>query len=916
LYDPLLVTKFNIPPIRAGLVARPRLLRSLNSSLNQPLSIITAPPGFGKTTLLSDWVRSYCEDQRDRGVLFAWISLDEDDNTPDRFWTYLLTGLQKAVEASSLDPSICKAFASITSMLANASPYQSFLTALINEITSLPVSVILVLDDYHVIQDPIISQSVTYLVDHCPANLHLVISSRTDPPLPLARWRMCGQLNSLRAQDLRFSLDEAIEFLNTTMGLSLSLQNVAELDQRTEGWPAGLQMAAFTLQNLDETGVAQAIATFSGRHHFLLDYFTSEILQRQPAETQHFLLRTAVLDRMCAGLCAAVLNGDLGGESMCPELAQAILERLEHANLFVLPLDSERAWYRYHHLFNDLLLARLQQSVGPQGIATLRCRAAAWHAQQGNHTDAIQLALQAAEYNLAADLLDNSAHSEMLWESGKAGMMLRWIQQLPAGVVMEHPWLRLYQARAAYFSNQPALMDAILAEIEQKVRVEPDRVPNAEALLGSVLAHQGRFASFRGQVEAAVGLSNKALEIIPENEKNTRAFILSTLAVCATQSGEEDKILPLFEQSTSLYRQSGSRFISISAQATYAIQMIGFGSLREAIRISTETIQEGLILGNLIPVTGWAHFPLAEALFEQNRLSAAEKAIREGLRLVAEGQLSDYFGLMPALLARILFASGQVDESQAWMESALATSSSAIASENLRYIQSYQVHQWVQMGVLDRATRWVEAYRQRAEGEVIRDLEQLTLAEVLLATGQVNESLRLLSVLGEKTLSHTQYATGINLRILKAWAHHALGDEPGALHELRRALDLGEPEGYIRPFVSRGELIAGPLRQMLGENVSPGPRAEYILRILEAFPQKTPARRPQEGQHPALLAPLTPREMDVLRLLAVGLSNREIAEKLYLSPNTLRVYTTNLYSKMDVHNRTQAVTRAQMLGLI
>jgi len=916
LVDPLLATKFFIPPLRVGLVARPRLLGSLKNSLDQPLSLITAPPGFGKTTLLSEWVRTFDQNHRDPAVFIAWISLDEDDDSPERFWTYVLTGLRKAVEASALDPTTSLALANIESMLVNASPYQSFLTVLINEISSVPVSMVLVLDDYHVLQDPTISKSVTYLVDHCPINLHIVIASRTDPPLPLARWRMRGQLNSLRAQDLRFSLDEAVKFLNTTMGLSLSLHSIAELDQRTEGWPAGLQMAAFTLQNLDETGVAQAIATFSGRHHFLLDYFTSEILQRQPAEIQHFLLRTAVLDRMCAALCAAVLNGDLGRESMCAEQAQAILESLEHANLFVLPLDAERNWYRYHHLFNDLLLARLQQSVGAQGVANLRCRAAAWHAEQGSHTDAIQFALQAQDYGLAADLMDRSAHSALLWESGKAGTVLKWIQQLPADVVKEHPWLRLYEARAAYFANQSALMDAILQEIEQKVQEGPDRVPNAEALLGLVLAHQGRFASFRGQVETGVALSNKALEILPENEKTTRAFILSTLAVCATMSGEDEKTLPLFEQSTSLYRQSGSPFISISAQANHAIQLISCGKLWEAIRISTEAIQEGLILGNLLPVTGQAHYPLAEALFEQNRLEEAEKAIREGLRLVTEGQLTDYFGLMPALLAQILFASGQLDESQALMESALASSSSAIASGNFRYIQAYQVQNWLHIGELDRAMQWVEAYRQRAEGEVVRDVEELTLAEVLLVSGQLGEACRLLEIMSTRAQGHGRYATEINLRILLALARRTLGDEPGTRDELRQALELGEPEGYIRPFVSRGESIAGLLRRMLGENGLPGPRTEYILSILEAFPHEKPAHQTQVGRHPALLAPLTPREMDVLRLLSDGLSNREIAERLYLSPNTLRVYTTNLYSKMDVHNRTQAVTRAQMIGLI
>ncbi|RPI80553.1 MAG: hypothetical protein EHM41_22495, partial [Chloroflexi bacterium] len=411
--EQLLATKFFIPPIRTGLVSRPRLMKTLENALRLPLSIITAPPGFGKTTLITEWLQSVQKSQSTPPHCIAWVSLDPDDNTISRFWKYAITSLQKAAVSAAVPSETGEVLSEVQGMLATSiTPYQVFLTQLINEVSGLPFTFILILDDYHVILEPAISESLTYFIDHIPPNLHLILASRTDPPIPTGRWRARGQMIHLRTQDLRFLMEEVTQFFNDSIGLNLSPENVAVLDQRTEGWAAGLQMAAIVLQDKDEMEIANSISAFTGRHHMLLDYFTEEVLSRQPDEVQHFLLQTSVLDRMCAELCAALNDTGLTATSSITTIqAQAMLERLERGNLFVIPLDSERQWYRYHHLFNDLLLTRLRQTIGQQGEAELRRRAAHWHNQHGHLSEAVRMALQAQDFDLAASLIENPAQS-------------------------------------------------------------------------------------------------------------------------------------------------------------------------------------------------------------------------------------------------------------------------------------------------------------------------------------------------------------------------------------------------------------------------------------------------------------------------------------------------------------------------
>jgi LuxR family transcriptional regulator, maltose regulon positive regulatory protein len=933
LPDLLLSTKFFVPPARPGLVTRPRLLKSLNSCLRLPLALITAPPGSGKTTLLAIWIESLREEGGKPAtgeldgppVAIGWVSLDAEDNGLARFWTYAIAGLQKAIGNALHELQVPSALAEVQGLLtASPPPFQIFLTLLINEISSLPLSLVLVLDDYHVIQDLGVSESVAYLVDHCPANLHLVIASRTDPPLPLGRWRARGQLISLRSQELRFSLEEALAFFNGSMDLSLSPENVAELDQRTEGWVAGLQMAAFALQEKDQAEVARTIQAFSGRHHYLLDYFTDEILQRQSPEIQNFLLQTSVLAQMCAELCAAVVSEgeNTQAAAMTPGQAQAVLEHLERANLFVVPLDTERRWYRYHHLFNDLLLARLRHAPGQLAESDYRRRAARWHAEQGHLAEAVHQAMQAHDYDLAAGLIESPAQSIRIFDTGEVAAILNWTQELPSDVIRKHPWLKLYQSRALFYTGQTDTAEVILDEIEQEIRVDPSRVPHQKMLLGMVLAHKARYASVRGQIGLAREYATQALEHIPAAEMSARSFVFPTLALSAYRMGDVEEASRLFAETARLTQRAGSRFQTTGNLTNLGVTEVAQGRLREVIRLTRQAIQEGMIQTISLPESGWLRFPLAEALYEQNELQEAETTLVEGLRLVREGKLTDYFGLMPALLARIQFAIGRVDEAQATMEVALATARQTTVSTYVSEIEAYQARLWLEAGELARAERWAQAYRVQPGDECLREIEAITLAETLLASNRLDEAGAMLPAMAQDAQARSRFGREIPIRALLALARQALGDKQGARRELERALFLGEPEGYMRPFLHLGGAMADLLRQFveeLGASRIRGRDASeaYIRRILAAYTREKPtAARRKVGQHPQLIESLTPREMDVLRLLNEGLSNREIAGRLYLSPNTLRVYTTNLYAKLDVHNRTQAVTRARSLGIL
>jgi LuxR family maltose regulon positive regulatory protein len=570
-------------------------------------------------------------------------------------------------------------------------------------------------------------------------------------------------------------------------------------------------------------------------------------------------------------------------------------------------------------LFNELLLTRLRQTIGQPGEAELRQRAAHWHNQQGHLSEAVRMALQAQDFDLAANLIENPAQSIRIWESGEVATILKWIQQLPPQIVQKHLWLRLYESRSMFYTGQAAAGDAILDEIEQAIHADPTSVPKVDVLLGVVLSHRARYASASGQVKSAILLSQQALEVLPEHEKIARSFVLPTLAFSAFLYGDVEKAARLFSDSVVISRQDGSRFRTIGALANLARVLLAQGQLHVTIRMSRAAIEEGTLQGNRLPVTGWVHLPLAEALYEQNKLAEAEQILLEGLRLVGEGQLTDYFGLMPALLARIQAASNRLEEADATMDAATASARRSSTAFSFSEIEAQQAHLWLQKGDLARATDWAEGYQHQPRSERLNEIEDIVLAEVFLASGQAEEARKLLAAMAIDAQASGRFGREITIRVLLALACQELGDIQESRNHIERALSLAEPEGCLQPFLSLGK----PAASLLGTFSSQNPVSEqsiqnlrYMKTIVAAFSQVEQPAPEQWEQKSQPVDSLTPREMDVLRLLAEGLSNREIAARLFLSPNTLRVYTTNLYSKLYVHNRTQAVIRARELNLI
>jgi LuxR family maltose regulon positive regulatory protein len=923
LPDTLLTTKFFIPALRKGLVPRSRLLKVLNKSLDLPVTILTAPPGFGKTTLLAEWIRSLQETAAAAPIGCAWLSLDGEDNTLARFWTYAVTSLENAIPPSPQAPALSE----IKDLLASsAPPFQVFLTILINQLSQVPQPLLLVLDDFHTILDAAVADSLAFLVDHSPPNLHVVISSRTDPPLPVGRWRARGQVNSLRAQDLRFTLDEAAKFLNGSMGLPLSRENMEELDQRTEGWAAGLQMAAFALQDQDGPGMARSISAFSGRHHVLLDYFSDEVLQRQPPRIQRFLLHTSVLDRMCAGLCAAVLDGsqDAGHPPMTAAEAQAQLEYLERANLFVVSLDTERRWYRYHHLFADLLRARLREAVGLAGEADLLSRASRWHLRDGYLAEAVNLALQARDFDLAASIMESPAQSMRIWESGEVAVILKWTQELPPEVTRKHLWLRLYQSRSLFYTGQADAAEEIVNEIEQEIRRDPGPergiIPQKEMLLGMVLSHKARYASLRDQATTAREIARHALEVLPPAEIGARSFVFPTLALSAYRMGDAEEAARLFEETAQTTRRAGSRFSTLGNMTNLAVTRLSQGMLNESIRITRLAIQEGMIHGVHLPESGWPCYPLAEALYEQNHLEEAAQTITEGLRLVEEGKLTNYFGQMPAVLARIQMALGRVDEAGATMEAALAAARRSTVAFYISEIEAYQARLWVQMGDLRRALVWAEAYQARPKAERLCEIEEITLGEVLQAAGQSVKARDRLLPLGEDARRRGRGGREIQIRLILALCAHDLGDHQTARADLERAIHLGAPEGYMRAFLNLGEPLRRLIAAWLLRAVEPNAdRQAQLYREWRPYVDHLCAVFPQPRTGPSGLSipeSLTPRELQVLQLLCQGLSNQEIADHFVLSLPTVKKHIGNIFGKLEVTSRTQAAARARDLGLV
>ncbi len=900
---PLLATKLYIPPPRPKLVPRPRLIDRLNEAqpghnqaFGRKLTLISAPAGFGKTTLVSEWVAG--GERLESKARLAWLSLDEGDNDPARFLAYLIAALQTV--AARIGSGVLSAL-----QAPQPPPIEMLLTALLNEITTLPDSFILVLDDYHVIDTQPVEAALTFLLEHLPPQMHLVIATRQDPHLPLARLRARGQLTELRLGDLRFTPPEAAEFLNRVMGLDLSAEDVHALETRTEGWIAGLQLAALSMQGRADT--ASFIKSFTGSHHFVLDYLVEEVLGQLPESLQTFLLRTSVLDRLCGPLCDALLGS-------AEPSGQATLQYLEHANLFVVPLDDERRWYRYHHLFADLLRQRLLQSAPPasasQGgikadiVADLHIRASQWYEDNNLEIEAFQHAAAAKDIERAERLIDGKGMP--LHYRGAMAPVIHWLGSLPAPVLDARPSLWVTYASATMNSGHPSLVEPKLQAAEAALSAQTlpgsDKDGKTRDLMGQIAAIRALVAASQNQVATIIAQSHRALEFLLPDNLPARTTATLALGFAYQLQGDRLAAIQAYTDVIAISQASGNFLFTIAAASSLGgIQFTG-NQLHEA----GDTYR--FILRTLGDPDQWlaseAHLGLARIFYEWNDLEAAEQHGRQYVRLAQQLEC-DTIVSGEVLLARLKLARGDL---------AAATDILAAAGEYARQ------HNYAERLLEVAATQVIALLRQgdHAGAAHLAHANDLPLsqARVNLARGDISTALSLLEPFSRQAEANGCQDELLKCLVLQALAHAAQGDEAEAIRILAAALSLAEPGGFIRTFVDEGASLAKLLSAAAARGIMP----DYAARLLAAFEAEAQLQAPvaKSVLPPVqpLIEPLSQRELEVLRLISQGLSNREISERLFLALSTVKGHNRVIFDKLQVQRRTEAVARARQLGLL
>ncbi len=908
---PILATKLYIPPPRAKIVLRPHLIERLNDGLGMgcKLTLISASAGFGKTTLVSEWIAGCAR-------LVAWLSLDEGDNGLTRFLTYLIAALQTIV------PNICTGVLSALQS-PQPPPTETILTTLLNEIATIPDNFIFVLDDYHIIDSKPVDNALTFLLEHLPAQMHLVITTREDPNLPLARLRARGQLTELRAADLRFTPSEAAEFLNQMMGLNLSSEDIVALEARTEGWIAGLQLAALSMQGRSDA--ANFIKSFTGSHHFILDYLVEEVLQRQPEHMHNFLLQTAILDRLSSPLCDAV-TGQEDGKGM--------LEALERGNLFVVPLDDQRQWYRYHHLFAEVLQAHLQEAQ-PDRVSMLHLRASGWYEQNGLRSDAIRHALAARDFEGAAGLI------ELAWPAVEEGSIqqatwLGWVRRLSEELVCARPVLNVWYAYALLGSGDLEAAESRFKDAERRLESADtmkvqQAVPSAEtcpaksqsscgesnrrvvvvdhkqlkSLPATIAIGRAYIAQALGNIPDTVRYASRVLELVPEGDNFRRAQASMMLGMTHWASGDLEAADRVFAEYTMKLRTAGNIPDAISTSVVLADIRLALGHLHEAINTVEQLLQFVMEQGEPIPPdTADLHRELSKLHLEQGNLEATAQYLQRSKEL---GEKAQY----PVSRYRLCIDQARLKTTQCDLEGALALLTEAqrlyIRSPLPDFcpISAMKARIWVAQGKLTKALEWVgeQALSVDDAPSYLREFEHVTLARVLIArsksdqeTGSIHEAIGLLERLLQAADAGGRMGSVIEILALLGLAHAAEGDIPLALVSLERALTLAEPEGYVRIFLDEGKPMAELLKRA-GKNKS------------------TFLEKPAVSPGP-LIEPLSEHELEVLRLLRTELSGPEIARQRMVSLSTIRTHTQHIYAKLGVNNRRAAVRCAEELGLL
>ncbi len=908
----LITTKYCLPPAGITLVERPRLLQKLDAGLSQGrrLILVCAPAGYGKTTLMADWANRLAHrhpqtaadsDKVQALPCAAWLECDEEDDDLARFLAYLVAALRQVY------PHLGEGV--LASFHASRPPApETAATLLINDLAQLSGRLVLVLDDLHTIAAQPIYQFLSSLIEHQPPTLCLVLVTRSDPPLPLARLRGRGQLEEIRQELLSFTLDESAAFLRQAMGLSLAQDQLLALESRTEGWAAGLQLAGLSLRTARD--VPAFIEAFSGGHEYIAGYLADEVLARQPDPVKSFLLQTSILDRLSAPLCAAVTGA---------ADAQEILDSLKDKNLFLVPLDQDHTWYRYHALFIDLLRNRLHRAAGIQ-IEDLHLRASRWYRENGLTIPAIEHALAGKDVELAAALIEGAV--EPVFISGQVTLLLRWLEALPAGVKDRHPLLWIYTGLAPFWRGKsPPGSRPPLAELAPAF--------TAHGLEGEANTLQALYAMTEGRSVEAARLAESALDQLPPQRAFFRCLAADTLGMTRILQSEPSAAAQAFELLAGTASQAGFVIFEVMALSHLAGIRLQQGQLHAAALGYQRALDLAAAkMGRFSPVAGNILLGLAELAREWNDL---ERSLRYFLESVDMFSRFSDLGIPIAYLsiARVKAAQGDWTGAQEYLYKARQDAqASTITRINARLVDGVQARFWIARGEIGLAESWahenglverpvsviIQAGGLKAAASEFVQNDYQTLARLFLAQNRPEAALQVLSPLAEAAESLGYLRRVIHLQVLKALALAQKKEIPLALEVLRLALTLAEPEEYLQVFLEEGQPMARLLYQALDRDCSP----DYVKKILASFSQQgihaaAPDKKPFAEP---LIEPLSDRERQVLALIAGGLSNREICARLHISLSTVKGHTASIYGKLGVKSRTQAVSEATRLGLL
>ena len=943
--DPLLLlTKLHIPSPRPKVVLRPRLIERLNEGLSSgcKLTLISAPAGFGKTTLVSEWV-AIC------GQPVAWLSLDDEDNAPNRFLIYLVSALRTIMV--NIGEGELRALQS-----PQPPAVESILAALLNEITTIPDNFILVLDDYHVIDSKPVDEALSFLLKHLPPHMHMVITTREDPSLSLPRYRARGQLTELRAVDLRFTSAEAADFLNRVMGLPLSAEDIAALEIRTEGWIAGLQLAAISMQGHQDS--ASFIKSFTGSHHFVLDYLLEEVLQQQSKGVQAFLLRTSILSRLCGPLCDAVLRDTaVSGHETGQQTGQKTLEYLERANLFIVPQDNERRWYRYHHLFGDILRQRLGQRLSPAEIAEYHLRASLWYETNGDEAEAFQHALAGGDYGRAAGLAESAWQG--MDDRFQSAAWLGWVKKLPEEVIRIRPVLSTQMAQAFMDAGEPEASEACMQDAERCLNgISGGIVVADEAQLGplpAVIAMTRAYnAQVHGNLSTTVKYAELALQLIPEDDLFRRSQATIMLEVTHWTRGDLESARFAFVDWMNSMQKAGNFVFVVASAFALADILVAQGRLCEAVK----TYQQSLVLASkhgeeAQQITAHHYLGLALLAHEMGEDAAAVEYLQKAREMGEQTTLVDWSYRWHLAQARLKESEGDLDAALILLDGAGRVYVKTPIPDT-RPIEALKAKVYLKQGRLAKTLDWARARGLSADDEIsyLGEFEHLTLARILMAEYQSRQgrhallkAIELLERLLKAAEAQRRTGSVVEILVVQALAHQGQGNLPLALASLERALTLAEPEGYVRLFVDEGEPMrllllnfrpgpAVPLWDALaGQGCSEGaggqvsriekqssgqdhPLLVYVEKLLSAFDQAVEKQSTTHPKKPDMIEPLSERELEVLRLVAQGLTNDQISQRLVLALSTVKGHNLRIFGKLQAQNCSEAVARARELGLL